>query len=128
MATETKDIQQNQQAKKDETRRSIRPVGNIFEEKDAVVLRLEMPGVSKDDLEINVDGDMLNITGHRNPYAEDVGYIVHERADADFRAAYTLDQRIDREKIEAQIERGVLTVKLKLKDEVKPRKIEVKGE
>lgn len=128
MATETKDIQQKQEARKNEARRSIRPVGNIFEEKDAVVLRLEMPGVSKDDLEVSVDGDMLNIVGHRNPYADDVGYIVHERTDADFRAVYTLDQRIDRDKIEAHIERGVLTVKLKLKEEVKPRKIEVKGE
>lgn len=107
-------------------RRAIRPVGNICEDKDSVVLRLEMPGVSKDGIDVNIDGDTLTVQGKRKPYAEDVRYVVHERTNADYRAAYTLDQRVDRSKVEAKMENGVLTVKLHLKDEVKPRKIEVK--
>jgi len=109
-------------------RRTIRPVGNICEDKDSVILRLEMPGVSKDGIDVNIDGDTLTVQGKRNPYAEDVRYVVHERANADFRAAYTLDQRVDRNKVEAKMENGVLTVKLHLKDEVKPRRIEVKSD
>jgi len=109
-------------------RRTIRPVGNICEDKDAVILRLEMPGVNKDGLDVNIDADTLTIRGSRTPYAENVQYVVHERSDADFRATYTLDQRVDREKVEAKMENGILTVKLHLKDEVKPRRIEVKAE
>ena len=109
-------------------RRTIRPVGNICEDKDAVILRLEMPGVNKEGLDVNIDADTLTIRGTRRPYADDVQYVVRERSDADFKATYTLDQRVDREKVEAKMENGILTVTLRLKDEVKPRKIEVKAE
>jgi HSP20 family protein len=106
-------------------RRTIRPVCNIHEEAEAVVLRLEMPGVGKDDVEVRIEGDELFVHGRRKPYAEDVTYVLRERRDADFRAVYTLDQRVDREKVDAHMENGVLTLKLHLKDEVKPRTIEI---
>ncbi len=109
-------------------RRAIRPIGNICEEQDAVVLRLEMPGVSKDGIDVNVNGDTLSIYGRRRTYADDVAYIVRERHDADFRATYTLDERVNREKVDAKMENGILTVRLHLKEEVKPRKIDVKVE
>ena len=109
-------------------RRTVRPVGNICEEKDAVLLRLEMPGVHKDGIDININGDTLTVHGKRDAYADDVTYLVRERRNADFRASYTLDDRVDRDHVEAKMENGILTVKLQLKDEVKPRKIEVKGE
>jgi HSP20 family protein len=119
---------QKQETQQATERRTIRPVGNICEENDAVVLRLEMPGVSKDGLDVNIDADTLTVHGRRNGYAEDVSYVIHERRDADYRAAYTLDQRVDREKIDAKMDNGILTVRLHLKEEVKPRKIEVKAD
>lgn len=109
-------------------RRTVRPVGNICEEHDAVVLRLEMPGVSKEGLDISINGDLLTIHGRRQTYADDVNYIIRERRDADFRATYTLDERVDRSKVDAKMDNGILTVKLHLKEEVKPRTIEVKVE
>lgn len=109
-------------------RRTVRPIGNICEEHDRVVLRLEMPGVGKDGIDININGDTLTVHGNRQSYANDVSYIVRERRDADFRATYTLDERVDREKVEAKMENGILTVQLHLKEEVKPRKIEVKAD
>ncbi|MFW5684016.1 MAG: Hsp20/alpha crystallin family protein [Spirochaetota bacterium] len=118
----------NGQAPAPQNRRTVRPVGNICQEHDRVVLRLEMPGVRKDGLDITIDGDTLTIVGRRDSYAEGVTYLVRERRDADFRATYTLDERVNREKVEAKIENGVLTVTLHLRDEVKPRKIEVKAE
>ncbi len=119
----TKDL--TKQANGNETR-TVRPVGDIVEMNGAVMLRLEMPGVGKDALEVDINGDTLTITGRRNRYAEDVNYLVHERYDADFRSTYTLDERVDRDKVEARMDNGVLTVTLHLKEEVKPRKIEVK--
>ncbi len=109
-------------------RRVIRPVGDIREDQDAVVLRLEMPGVSKDGIDVNVNGDVLSIYGRRESYADDVSYLVRERHDADYRATYTLDERVNRSKVDARMENGILTVTLHLKEEVKPRKIDVKVE
>lgn len=120
---ENRDVRE--ETRRDGGRRYIRPLGNIWEENDAVHLRLEMPGVSRDGLEITIDGDSLIIVGKRNAYADDVRYIIHERRDADYRAVYTLDERIDRDKVDAKIENGVLMVTLNLKAEVKPRRIEV---
>jgi HSP20 family protein len=125
MATTEVQKQETQQAAQ---RRTVRPIGNIYEESDAVVLRLEMPGVGKDGIDININGDSLSIYGRRNAYADNVSYVVHERRDADFRAVYTLDERVDRNKVDAKMENGILTVRLHLKEEVKPRKIDVKVE
>ena len=116
---------EKQDVRQESARRTVRPVGDICEEQDAVVLRLEMPGVSKDGIDVNIDADILSISGRRNSYAGNVTYVVHERRDVDFRATYTLDERVDRGKVEAKMENGILTVKLHLKDEVKPRKIQV---
>ena len=118
----------NQDTKQAVERRTVRPIGNICEERDAVVLRLEMPGVDKSGVDVHIESDTLTISGRRETYADDVSYIVRERPNADFRATYTLDERVDREKVDAKMDNGVLTVRLHLKEEVKPRKIEVKAE
>lgn len=107
-------------------RRAVRPRGDIWEESDVVMLRLEMPGVAKEGIDVTIEGDTLIVYGSRNGYADDVAYVIHERHDADYRAVYTLDERVDRNRVEAKIDNGVLSVALHLKSEVKPRKIEVK--
>jgi len=104
--------------------RAIRPASNICEEHDAVVLRLEMPGVPKDGINVNIEGDTLTVEGTRHA-AEGGNYLVRERRTGGYKATYTIDQRVDRDKVEARMENGILTLKLHLKDEVKPRKIEV---
>lgn len=109
-------------------RRFVRPLGTISEESDVVRLRLEMPGVTKDGLSVHVEGDQLLIEGARKPVEEKGTYLLRERPDCDFRQSYTLDETVDRNRIEAELADGILTVTLRLKDEVKPRKIEVKAE
>jgi HSP20 family protein len=105
--------------------RSVVPPCNICEENGMMVVRLEMPGVAKDGLSVNVDGDTLTVAGNR-AQAEDGKFLIRERRVGDYRAVYTLDERINRDKIEAKMENGILTLNLNLKDEVKPRKIAVK--
>jgi len=105
---------------------AIRPASNICEEDGAVVLRLEMPGVNKDGIDVNIEGDTLTVTGTRDE-RESGSFVIRERRHGDFRASYTLDERVDRDKVEAGMERGVLTLTLNLKEEVKPRKIAIKG-
>ena len=98
---------------------------DIREENDKIVMRLEMPGVNKDGLEVHVEGDKLIIDGRR---AEDTSkgvWMVREIRSGDFHMEYTIDKTIDRGAIEASLKQGVLMLTLGLSEEVKPRKIEV---
>jgi len=104
-----------------------RPLGRISEDEGVVLLRLEMPGVAKEGLTIDVDGDLLVVTGVRAEQENSGRYLVRERPRFSFRRTYTLDETVDRNRIDAELSNGVLTVSLHLKEEVKPRKIEVKG-
>jgi HSP20 family protein len=110
-----------------ERKRYIRPVSNICEENGAVILRLEMPGVDKEHIEINIDGDTLTVHGKRAAEDGKKNYLLRERLTGDYHQTYTIDERVDREKVDAKMEKGVLMLTLHLKEEVKPRKIEVKA-
>lgn len=106
----------------------VRPVGNICEENGQVVLRLEMPGVSKDDVDIRIEDNHLLVRGNRRSDKAPGVYLVRERSRGDFYQRFTLDQTVDQSKVDAKMNRGVLTISLSLKEEVKPRRIEVKSE
>jgi HSP20 family protein len=122
-----KDIEVRKEREK-EQERFIRPFCFICEEEQGVVtLKLEMPGVSKDQLDIDVDGNELQITGKREPSRSEGTYLMRERPSGTFRQTYTLDDTIDRSKIEASLEGGVLTLHLHRREAEKPRKITVKS-
>jgi HSP20 family protein len=84
-----------------------------------------MPGVSKDGLEISIENNELSITGRRsNPPIE--GTLVHRESRLqNYRRSFEIDPSIDREKISARINQGVVTLMLPKAEEVKPRKIAV---
>lgn len=107
---------------------TVRPLSYVCQEKESVMLKLEMPGVTRDDIEITVDGDKLNVQGHRAPMPESARYVVRERQHGDFAHSFTIDDTIDRTKIDAGMENGVLTIQLHIREEEKPRKITVKTE
>ena len=104
----------------------VRPLANICEEDGKVLLRVEMPGVRKQDVELKVENNELRIVGKREAPAAEQSYILKERRDGDFYQSYTLDDTIDQGNIEAALDKGVLTVTLHLKEEVKPRQITIK--
>ena len=113
--------------KEQEQARFIRPFCFICEEEQGVVtLKLEMPGVSKGQLDIDVDGNELQITGKREASGAEGTYLMRERPSGTFRQIYTLDDTIDRNKIEASLESGVLTLSLHRREADKPRKITIK--
>jgi HSP20 family protein len=87
-----------------------------------------MPGVAKSNLEIDVDTNELRITGRRPMAASSSGnYLVRERSRGSFYQAYILDDTIDREKIDAVLEGGVLNLTLHRKESEKPRRIQIKS-
>lgn len=112
---------------KAEAGRTILPACSVTEEKETVVLRVELPGVHKEDIEVRVDQDQLTITG-RVPQATQEGtWLLRERRTGDYSRRFTLDDSVDRERIDAHYENGVMRLTLHLKDEVKPRRIEIAG-
>jgi len=108
------------------TRRVIRPASCAIEGEGRILLMLDMPGVTKEGLAIEVKDNELTIIGRRQQPRLEGTWLVKERVDADFEAGYTIDDTIDPHKIEAALDAGVLTVTLNLKEAVKPRRITVK--
>jgi len=105
--------------------RYLSPEVNIFETKDGYVLEAELPGVTKEGLEISVEDNVMTIVGRRAPVEVKAQVLYRESANADYRRAFELDPAIDGSKIEAKLTQGVLTVNLPKSEKVKPRKVAV---
>jgi HSP20 family protein len=103
----------------------VAPNVNIFETQEGYALQAEMPGVSKDGLEITLEGNEITITGRRTPESVAGEPLFRESNTADYRRVFELDPAIDTSKVSAKIEQGVLTVTLPKSERVKPRKIKV---
>jgi len=105
--------------------RFITPEVNIFETAEGWTLQAEMPGVSKDGLEITLEAHELTIVGRKvveQPAAEPLW---RESCQADYRRVFELDPSVDAARISAHIEQGVLTLHLPKAERVKPRRIQV---
>ncbi|MBI9105712.1 MAG: Hsp20/alpha crystallin family protein [Spirochaetales bacterium] len=98
---------------------------DIFHGEDSVILKLEMPGVPKNNLDIKVDNDRLIITGRKEQRSRSGEYLSREIRQGDFYQEFTLDDTIDKNNIDATVKNGVVTLILSIKESVKPRKIEI---
>jgi len=103
----------------------VTPAVNIFETKDGYVVEAEMPGVTKDGLEVTLEGNEITLVGHRSPEAAVGQVLFSECTNADFRRVFEMDPAIDSGRISAKMNQGVLTLTLPKSEQVKPRKIVV---
>ena len=117
--------QQDQRAVSTRPKNFVLPEVNIFEGKDSYILEAEMPGVSKEGLEITLEGNELTIIGHRTEEAVSGEVIYRESRPADYRRTFELDPVIDTSRISAQVNQGVLTLTLPKLEKLKPRRIEI---
>ena len=101
------------------------PPVNIFETGDGYVLEAEMPGVTRDGLEITLQGTEVTITGHRAAESAAGETLLRERSPVDYRRTFELDPAMDTSRIAAKMNQGVLTLTLPKTENVKPMKIEV---
>jgi HSP20 family protein len=106
-------------------REFVVPQVNIVETKDGYVLEAEMPGVNKEGLGVNLEGNVLTLQGRPQWPVPQGNLVYRESRDAVFRRAFELGTEIDAARISARIEQGVLTVQLPKAEKVKPRKINV---
>jgi len=101
------------------------PACSISEDEGIVTVRLEVPGVAKENLEVKIEGNSLSVTGTKPRFTAEGKYLVRERRDDPFRKTFTVDDRIDRDKVDAELIDGMLTLKLHIKEAAKPRRIEI---
>lgn len=112
------------QAKPDQI---IRPMVDIFEDESGITLHADMPGVSKERLDIKVEGDTLTIDGVAEiPMPEGMEPLWADVRATHYQRSFTLSPEMDVEKVEASLKHGVLTLRIPKREEHKPRKIEVK--
>jgi HSP20 family protein len=104
------------------------PAINIWANEDAQLISAEMPGVKLDDINIDVTGDALSISGERRPdeMAREASYHRHERNYGSFSRTIQLPFMVDTNKVEAALTNGVLLIKLPRAEADKPKKIEIK--
>ena len=105
----------------------VRPLANISETADGFLVEAELPGVSKDGLEVTVENGELVILGHRKAPTVKGQQVWRETRQADYRRVFELDPSIDAAKITAHLESGLLKLVLPKAESVKPRKIEIAG-
>ncbi|NTV15111.1 MAG: Hsp20/alpha crystallin family protein [Desulfobulbaceae bacterium] len=103
------------------------PRTNLYEMKDHFELQAEIPGLRKDDLNIRIQGNYLEISGkHRNETPTGFTAQSLERLDANFSRSFTLPVDIAQEKVEASLRNGILIMTLPKAETAKPRQINVK--
>jgi HSP20 family protein len=118
-------LQKESRTTNDRAQQFVSPEVNIYETQDGYVLEAEMPGVSKDGLEITLEGTEITITGHRQVESLPGEALFHESHNLDYRRAFELDPAIDTAKVSARVDQGMLTLSLPKSERVKPRKISV---
>jgi HSP20 family protein len=103
------------------------PAMDLVESDDAFVLRADLPGLSEDDVKIEVEDNVLTVSGERKLEHEDRkdGYYRLERASGAFRRSLNLPEGVDPEQIAASVADGVLEVRIPKPEERKPHKVTI---
>ena len=124
-------VQEKREAEKaqEQTRplRAFLPTADIFETEEALAVVLEMPGVDRNNIDVNVDNGVLTIEGRIdfNKY-EGLQPVYSEYNIGPFRRSFRISSQVDQDKIQAEMRDGVITLTLPKAEEAKPRRIEVR--
>jgi HSP20 family molecular chaperone IbpA len=105
--------------------RYLRPAASIVENADGFIIEADLPGVTREGLELTVDQDSLTIVGKRNQAPLGGRNLHRESTACDYRRAFELGREIDRQRVEARLEQGVLRVFLPKVEAIKPRRVEI---
>ncbi len=105
------------------------PAIDVFDTKDAVVLKAELAGMNPDDIQIEVEDNVLTVKGERRfeEAVDEERYYRVERRFGSFQRSLALPQGVRAEDISASYEDGILTISVPKVEEEKPKRIEVKA-
>ena len=102
------------------------PAVDIFEDASGITLLADMPGVSKERLEVKLDGDTLSVEGQVElDGLSEMRALWAEVNVPRFRRTFTLSRELDTSRIEANLKDGVLTLRMPKQAHAQPRRIEV---
>jgi HSP20 family protein len=109
--------------------RTWTPPVDIYETDDALVLKAELPGVSKDDVSLEIHNNTLILRGERKHEAEvkEENYHRVERAYGTFQRSFVLPTMVDQEKVQATYHDGILELRLPKLETAKPKRIAISG-
>jgi HSP20 family protein len=104
------------------------PAVDIAEQDDEYLVKVELPGVEKNDVSITLESNILTVRGTKRQEKEDKGREYHrvERSYGSFHRSFTLPISVQADKINAVFADGILSVTLPKAEESKPKQIEVK--
>lgn len=110
-----------------EAQAGLTPPVDIYEDSDGLTLVADLPGVSKEHLDVRVERHTLFVAGSLEiPLPEQMQAVHADIRSTHYERRFALSDELDAEKIEASLKDGVLTVRIPKRAEAKPRRIEVK--
>ncbi len=110
--------------------RHMVPAVDVREDEGRLLVMADLPGISKDDIEITYEDGVLTITGtttEEKEKKEGSRFYVRERFQGSFSRTLRIPDKVDMDKSEAQVKDGVLELVLPYKPEASPRKIQISG-
>ncbi len=106
------------------------PSVDIFETEGEIVVKAELPGIDRKDIQLNLENNVLSLRGERKFQKEtkDDNYHRIERSYGVFSRAFSIPATVDEERIRADYKDGVLKIVLPKKDQAKPKQIKIATE
>lgn len=108
--------------------RRMSPAIDVIEKGDSVLVRCDMPGIRRDDLDLSLARNVLTIKGEKKPEEkrDNSKSYRNETWSGVFQRTISLPDSVDPEKVEASLQDGVLEIRVAKREEVRPRQIDVK--
>jgi HSP20 family protein len=109
------------------TTTSFAPPVDIYEDEHNITLKLEVPGINENDIDVQIDNNTLTVHGERKMEKEEKeeNFRRVERQYGSFTRSFTLPSSVDPQQVSADYNQGVLKIKLAKKAEAKPKQIKV---
>src|SRR5262249_33047031 len=104
------------------------PRVDVYEDANELVFACDMPGVRPEVLDVRYENGELTLHGRVGPRQESVNLVLWEYGVGDFYRTFTVNTDVDPNRIAAEYKLGVVTIHLPKKEEVKPRRIQIKAQ
>jgi HSP20 family protein len=104
------------------------PAADVSETDKTIEVKMDLPGINANDIDVQVNGNLLTVSGERKEEKEEKGKTYHriERRNGRFSRSTTLPAAVKEDKVDAQYHDGVLTITMDKAEEAKSRRIKVK--
>jgi HSP20 family protein len=104
------------------------PRVDVYEDENELVFLCDMPGVKPDQIDLRFENGELTLHGHAEPRQNNPNYRLWEYGVGDFYRSFNVGAEFDAGRISAEYKLGVLTVRLPKREEIKPRRIQIRAE